>query len=1443
MVVLLLTPVTGIALGDQNSGVYVSEILVSPNNENYGGTDWNCDGTFGSYSDQFIELHNPTASTIDIGGWTLEDQGADSVDSFSIPTGTTIEAGSRIVFFRADTGIGFDYFEGGSARLIDTSSAMISSLSFGGNDSDWDTSYVSDSSGSVSKVSPPTPGWGPGEDQPSTGPGAPCPDFTGVSHSGSYVLSGTVVTMESESSVLLNGHVLVIDGMISAVWSEGQTMPTAAEGVEQIETGGIIYPGLLDVHNHPHYNAIPIWDHGTDGWNNRYEWRTETAYKNAITKVENGLNDGGSDGCSLMVESMKHAEVKSIVGGTTVIQGATSENEATFDSILARNLEKTNFGEDRIETRVGGSWFPTDYSGSHVKSKKAAGTLDAWMIHLSEGIDEPSRAEFDSLVNNQLVIDELIVIHGTALTSTEFALMGQVDASLVWSPMSNLLLYGDTANIVAADDAGVSISISPDWGPSGAKSVLHEVKIADWWDSNVLGDQFSDYEMAQMITTNSVDQVGWTDKVGRIKPGLAADFLVLDSFASNPYRNLIEAVDPDVRLVVVDGFALFGDVDLMQKMTDDTEIINAPDFQKGIDIRFDGVPSGTQTYATVEQKLKDCLDNLSIGPRPFDPWYTFGDDRYFDVLNRSLTFQKDRTVDLWSDYYDINLDEHGNRTDTDSSDPSTWIGVGEGGGSGAASSDLIRIMMVPNEAEVTGLHVNSLGNLFVNAMHPSEQHYDATVGVINGVDWNSLPDIVPELELSSSEWDIWHGIRVSHGEYQVIVQSGDALSEGGVAGGIYAADDGELLFTSQKPDFNAFVPLNPQGTNGYLYTAWESRPAGVSQLEIQWNEGSLEWDVLGGKMLDLSEINGGWVLCFGSISPWGSPLLSEELYFPETKNWNDASYNYHSDQLELADYLGNYPNPYDYGWIVEIDEADSISPSFNKQFAMGRFSHENAQVMPDEKTVYLSDDGYDTVLFKFIADTAGDLESGTLFAAKVTQDSGINPGTTGFDVEWLELASSSDAEIESWIDDYDDIKTSDFVSGENSYISDQEINDWAESVLNQDLDGDGEVGTASDDRVAFLESRKAAAALGATDEWNKMEGVVFNPEAPDFVYLAMSDIKDDMTDSQGDIKLSENRCGIVYRMPVEFDWDVSRIEPVIVGGTYSSGSCDPNKIAGPDNLAVLDDGRVLVAEDTGKHDNNMLWLWTPPVDDVKENNSISQNDLPLLLPTFGPFGGVQHPANSSIEKGIHIEECLSNPEIRDDGRVRGCGSLVILLSSGEGCFVESQNMGISLEYMSDCVGSTSWKYAHPEISESSFDGDWPVSRLDPSYSPGDAITFPGRNCEDPIVMYPLILGDEPPNRGDDVRLGEWFCRDASNWMIPIEIEDEETDPQGEEVSALTEEVWYWIAIIVALAILIGSVVVIVRMTLNTPEQFINLRDEKNRSSNQLEMLDENESEE
>ena len=528
---------------------------------------------------------------------------------------------------------------------------------------------------------------------------------------------------------------------------------------------------------------------------------------------------------------------------------------------------------------------------------------------------------------------------------------------------------------------------------------------------------------------------------------------------------------------------------------------------------------------------------------------------------------------------------------------------------------LTRIMMMPPEAEVTGMHIDANGNFFVNAMHPDENKYKATIGVINGIDWNNLPETVPELPSSSSEEDFWHGIRTSYGDYQVILQSGDAMTEGGFAGGIYAADDGAQIHLSKKPDYNAFVPVATDGSHGYLYTAWEDRPAGLSQLEIEWNTTSSEWNVLSSKMLNLSSINGGWVFCFGSMSPWGSPLFSEELYFDDTQYWNDDSFRYHSDQSQLENYLGHYPNPYDYGYIVEIEDASTTEPDFIKHLAMGRFSHENAAVMPDERTVYLTDDGYDTVLFKFIADTAGDLSAGTLYAAQVAQDDTRDSAITGFDVEWVEMAASSNSEIQNWVDQYDGITTEDFSGEQNSYITDEEINDWAEGRLNQDLNEDGTVGYALDDRVAFLESRKAAAALGASDEWNKMEGVAFNANAPENLYLAMSNIGYGMSDGQGDIDVTQNSCGIVYRMSLKGEWDVKRIEPVISGGPYTSSArneCDVNNLAGPDNLLVLNDGRVLIGEDTSKHESNMVWLWGEQSEPLERNESLTMNSVHLV---------------------------------------------------------------------------------------------------------------------------------------------------------------------------------------------------------------------------------------
>jgi len=71
---------------------------------------------------------------------------------------------------------------------------------------------------------------------------------------------------------------------------------------------------------------------------------------------------------------------------------------------------------------------------------------------------------------------------------------------------------------------------------------------------------------------------------------------------------------------------------------------------------------------------------------------------------------------------------------------------------------MTRIMMMPLDVEVIGMHIDANGHFFVNAMHPDEANYKAIVGVINGVDWNNLAETVFEFDAFSSENDIWHGI-------------------------------------------------------------------------------------------------------------------------------------------------------------------------------------------------------------------------------------------------------------------------------------------------------------------------------------------------------------------------------------------------------------------------------------------------------------------------------------------------------------------------------------------------------------------------------------------------------------------------------------------------------------------------------------------------------------
>ncbi|MHC0053264.1 alkaline phosphatase PhoX [Actibacterium sp. D379-3] len=508
----------------------------------------------------------------------------------------------------------------------------------------------------------------------------------------------------------------------------------------------------------------------------------------------------------------------------------------------------------------------------------------------------------------------------------------------------------------------------------------------------------------------------------------------------------------------------------------------------------------------------------------------------------------------------------------------------------SAAADLTRLASVPVGAEITGMHLTEEGDFFFNLQHPSTAitgpFNKATVGIVVDADFNGLPEKFEASPTPTAAYDK-QTVKTALGQYQVLAQQGDfAETVPGGLGAIIAAD-GSIMKSSNDPDFNGFIKTG--AGEGYLFTNWEDRPGGMSRMKLKKDAGRWLVDAEDVKMLDFTGVRGTWVNCFGSVSPWNTPLTSEELYFDETAQWINPAFEDIKDAEAVEAYLGEYGNPYDYGYIVEItDPTGAAAPV--KQMALGRFSHENSFVMPDQKTVYLSDDGTDVVFFKFVADVAADLTAGTLYAGKMTQTAaaGTAAGEAGFDVEWIELAHASNDQINAWVRDYDGKTKADYVEGQTAFISDEDVAAWAE-------------GKAADDRVAFLESRRAAAAKGATAEFRKMEGVMGNHKAmadgtAPYVYMAMSEVAKGMADDKGDIQVGENKCGVVYQMAYDDAYSITNMVPIAAGMGYDKNNapnaCSVDSISNPDNIAVLNDGRVVIGEDTGNHENNMLWLWT-----------------------------------------------------------------------------------------------------------------------------------------------------------------------------------------------------------------------------------------------------------
>ena len=214
--------------------------------------------------------------------------------------------------------------------------------------------------------------------------------------------------------------------------------------------------------------------------------------------------------------------------------------------------------------------------------------------------------------------------------------------------------------------------------------------------------------------------------------------------------------------------------------------------------------------------------------------------------------------------------------------------------------------------------------------------------------------------------------------FQRIIKSGDALTAGGTLGA--------------NLDFTGYVPISGSSRNGYLSISSESTPAAVAIMTVAYDYPTHTWLKSNSGNVPFPTAAFGTTpvirFCSGTVTPNGTIMVSEE---------NSAQGDTNADGYN------------DDGWIIEIDpvtktviESDATHAGVDKLWAIGRQSRENVMIATDNKTLYTgADNGANSFVYKFVANTAGNFSSGQLYVLVTTAALG-----TG---SWKAIANTTQA--------------------------------------------------------------------------------------------------------------------------------------------------------------------------------------------------------------------------------------------------------------------------------------------------------------------------------------------------------------------------------------------------------------------------------------------------
>jgi len=369
---------------------------------------------------------------------------------------------------------------------------------------------------------------------------------------------------------ILENEPLLVDpeGLIRGVGCAEVVAIAEAETARRVVCRDVLVtPGLINGHDHITYTGNTPKGHGTERFEHRHQWRRGL---DGHTRISVPSTAGGEQA----------GELRQVLAGTTSLFGSGKGTG------LLRNLDQDGmegFPAGRLADYqtfpLGDSDGTMLASGCGYPSIPNPATVDqkpCWIPHVAEGIDARARNELLCMVTEAIPGAKKVfrragqgLIHGVGLLASDIAVLAARQIALIWSPRSNIDLYGRTAAVTVYARFGALIGLGSDWTASGSVHMLRELACVDRYNRDNLGGFFSDRDLLDMATENNARAFALDDFIGVLATGRQADLALWDASVHRRERAVLDASPADVVLVVRAGKALHGDAALVAAWTGD----------------------------------------------------------------------------------------------------------------------------------------------------------------------------------------------------------------------------------------------------------------------------------------------------------------------------------------------------------------------------------------------------------------------------------------------------------------------------------------------------------------------------------------------------------------------------------------------------------------------------------------------------------------------------------------------------------------------------------------------------------------------------------------------------------------------------------------------------------------------------------------------------------